>query len=82
MSTMTDTSPALPAADTALGSEAAVASRLYRLIWRWHFYAGLFVVPFRLILAVTSIIYLFKPQIDDLMCPTRVAPARREPVRW
>ncbi len=37
---------------------------LYRTIWRWHFYAGLFVMPFVLILSVTGAIYLFKPQID------------------
>lgn len=36
---------------------------LYRTIWRWHFYAGLFVLPFILILSVTGSIYLFKPQI-------------------
>ena len=37
---------------------------LYRTIWRWHFYAGLFVIPFILILSVSGAIYLFKPQID------------------
>lgn len=37
---------------------------LYRMIWRWHFYAGLFVVPMVLILAITGSAYLFKPQID------------------
>ncbi len=37
---------------------------LYRTIWRWHFYAGLFVIPFILILSLTGAIYLFKPQID------------------
>jgi uncharacterized iron-regulated membrane protein len=37
---------------------------LYRTIWRWHFYAGLLVIPFVLILSVTGAIYLFKPQID------------------
>ncbi len=42
----------------------ATRARLYRTIWRWHFYAGLFVMPFVLILAVTGAIYLFKPQID------------------
>lgn len=40
------------------------AGTLYRTIWRWHFYAGLFVLPFILILSVTGAIYLFKPQID------------------
>ncbi len=39
-------------------------ARLYRTIWRWHFYAALFVMPFVLILAVSGSIYLFKPQID------------------
>lgn len=39
-------------------------SSLYPLFWRWHFYAGLFVLPFILILSVTGSIYLFKPQIE------------------
>jgi len=34
------------------------------MIWRWHFYAGLFCMPFVLWLASTGSIYLFKPQID------------------
>ncbi|USA38711.1 PepSY-associated TM helix domain-containing protein [Pelagerythrobacter marinus] len=37
---------------------------LYRRVWRWHFYAGLLVLPFVLLLSVTGAIYLFKPQID------------------
>jgi uncharacterized iron-regulated membrane protein len=39
-------------------------SRLYGTAWRWHFYAGLFVLPFVLLLSVSGSIYLFKPQID------------------
>ncbi len=39
-------------------------SALYRTLWRWHFYAGLCVIPFILILSVTGALYLFKPQID------------------
>lgn len=42
-------------------------NRFYRTVWRWHFYAGLFVIPFMLILAATGIIYLFKPQLDVAM---------------
>ncbi|WP_252189284.1 PepSY-associated TM helix domain-containing protein [Rossellomorea vietnamensis] len=37
----------------------------YQTIWRWHFYAGLIIAPFLLILAVTGSIYLFKPQIEQ-----------------
>lgn len=43
------------------------SNRFYRTVWRWHFYAGLFVVPFMMILAITGSIYLFKPQLDALM---------------
>lgn len=37
---------------------------LYRTIWRWHFYAGLFSIPFVIILALTGAIYLFKPYYE------------------
>src|SRR5450830_914252 len=40
---------------------------LYRLIWRWHFYAGLFCIPFVLALSLSGSIYLFRPQIDALL---------------
>jgi uncharacterized iron-regulated membrane protein len=32
-------------------------SPLYRTIWRWHFYAGLLVVPMVLLLAFTGTVY-------------------------
>jgi len=37
---------------------------LYRTIWRWHFYAGLFCIPFVTWLSITGAIYIFKPQIE------------------
>ena len=45
------------------------ASALYRAVWRWHFYAGLFCAPFLVILAVTGAIYLFNDEINDLAYP-------------
>jgi uncharacterized iron-regulated membrane protein len=36
---------------------------LYRAIWRWHFFAGLIVIPFMLLLAITGGLYLFKTEI-------------------
>jgi uncharacterized iron-regulated membrane protein len=39
-------------------------SALYRTIWRWHFYAAVYVLPFIVILSLTGALYLFKPQID------------------
>jgi uncharacterized iron-regulated membrane protein len=38
--------------------------RVYRAVWRWHFYAGIFCIPLVIWLACTGSIYLFKPQIE------------------
>ncbi len=43
---------------------AAKAWPDYRAVWRWHFYAGLFTLPFVIILSISGAIYLFKPQIE------------------
>jgi uncharacterized iron-regulated membrane protein len=40
------------------------ASGLYRTIWRWHFYAALFVIPFVVLLSLSGAVYLFKPQVE------------------
>ncbi len=37
---------------------------LYRLIWRWHLYAGLLCVPVIVLLSLSGAVYLFKPQLD------------------
>lgn len=42
-------------------------SHLHLTIWRWHFYAGLLVAPFMLILATTGAIYLFNDEINDAL---------------
>lgn len=52
---------------TTTSGSAESSSRFYRSVWRWHFYAGLFVIPFMVILAITGSIYLFKPQLDAVM---------------
>lgn len=39
----------------------------YNTIWRWHFYAGLFCIPFILLLSITGGIYLFKPQVEAVL---------------
>lgn len=47
-------------------NDAPTANRAarYRTIWRWHFYAALFVMPMIVILSITGAIYLFKPQVE------------------
>jgi uncharacterized iron-regulated membrane protein len=37
---------------------------LHNAVWRWHFYAGLFCIPFVIWLALTGSIYLWRPQIE------------------
>jgi uncharacterized iron-regulated membrane protein len=41
----------------------------YRTLWRWHFYAALFVMPFLVVLAITGTLYCFQPQIEPLLYP-------------
>lgn len=47
--------------------DSAKAQFLYRAVWRWHFYAGIIFAPFVILLAITGIIYLFKPQIENII---------------
>lgn len=37
----------------------------YRAVWRWHFYAGLFVAPVLLLLAITGALYLFDREFEN-----------------
>ena len=43
------------------------SANLYRAVWRCHFYAGLFVLPFMISLAVTGALYLFRDEFDNLI---------------
>lgn len=38
--------------------------RFYRAVWRWHFYAGLLVLPFIVWLALTGAAFLYQDAID------------------
>ena len=49
---MTSTNASVPARKPG-------ASSLYAIAWRWHFYAGLYVVPFLLMLALTGLVMVF-----------------------
>lgn len=40
------------------------AAGLYRTLWRWHFYAGVLVLPFVMVLALSGTAFLFKPQVE------------------
>ena len=44
-----------------------VSADLYRAVWRWHFFAGLFVLPFLITLSVTGALYLFRDELDAII---------------
>ncbi|QCR34123.1 PepSY domain-containing protein [Lysinibacillus sp. SGAir0095] len=52
---------------TSNDNKIQTANSVYRTIWRWHFYAGIIFAPFLLILAITGSVYLFKPQIEQMI---------------
>jgi len=39
---------------------------LYQVVWRWHFIAGLLVLPFLVMMAITGGAYLFQPELDHM----------------
>lgn len=41
-----------------------LSHKFYAAAWRWHFYAGLFVIPFLIMLAVTGLMMMFITQFD------------------
>ena len=52
----------------------SAAQKLYFAAWRWHFYAGLFVIPFLLMLAVTGFFMMlfttYLPEYGDRLAVT------------
>jgi uncharacterized iron-regulated membrane protein len=74
MSTTTDTSTR-PAAVHATTGRSATPNAGYRTLWRWHFYAALFVMPFLVVLAITGTLYCFQPQLEPLLYPHRLVVA-------
>jgi uncharacterized iron-regulated membrane protein len=60
-------------------ADGAPASGLYRAFWRWHFYAGLLVMPVLMLMALTGGLYLFRSNIDDVIYrPLMFVEARTE----
>lgn len=50
-------------------SSGSAKASLHRTIFRLHFYAGLIIAPFVLILAITGTIYLYGTEIEDIVHP-------------
>ncbi|MDX8350281.1 PepSY domain-containing protein [Cognatiyoonia sp. IB215446] len=63
---MTDATASAPDRSQTTGSA------FYRLVWKWHFLASLYVLPFMAMLAITGGIYLYKPQIEEVIYADRL----------
>lgn len=46
------------------GEENNLQPRLYRVVWRWHFYAGLIVLPVLVVVALTGGLYVFREELE------------------
>jgi uncharacterized iron-regulated membrane protein len=46
------------------GTATAIQDRFYIAAWRWHFYAGLYVAPFLIMLAITGLMMLHIANFD------------------
>jgi uncharacterized iron-regulated membrane protein len=53
--------------DTVRKAPPGLWSQLRPLVLRLHFYAGIFVAPFLLVVALTGLAYVFSPQLSDLL---------------
>ncbi|MBE1282887.1 MAG: PepSY domain-containing protein [Rhodobacteraceae bacterium] len=42
----------------------SLSDKFYFAAWRWHFYAGLYVIPFMIMLAITGLMMMFITQFD------------------
>lgn len=63
-----------------------IMSGAYRAVWRWHFYAGLLVLPVLCLMALTGGLYLFKDEIDAAVYrphePIEARETWASPDRW
>src|SRR4051812_45589975 len=56
---------------------SAAGDRLYRVVWRWHFYAGMIITLPLIVVAATGALYIFKDELEGVLYPgvTYVEPA-------
>ena len=57
--------------------QSAAGDRLYRVVWRWHFYAGMIITLPLIVVAATGALYIFKDELEGVLYPgvTYVEPA-------
>ncbi len=59
----------IPSPAVASPPDSASSTRLYRRLWRWHFYAAFLVIPFVLLQSITGTMYLWQDEWADWAHP-------------
>lgn len=49
--------------------QSGIGDRLYRVVWRWHFYAGMIIAPALIVVAATGALYIFKDELEGVIYP-------------
>ena len=57
----------MTSSNSADGRKAVRGGALYRLIWKWHFLAGLLVLPFMAFMAVTGLVNLYHKELHETL---------------
>lgn len=47
------------------GTRPKVQESLFRVVWRWHFYAGMIIAPVLVVMSITGGIYIFRSEIEE-----------------
>lgn len=73
----------VPNKDKEPDAKEVKKQHFYQRVWRWHFYSGIYVVPFMIMLSLTGIVMLFDTEIKEWRHPhlmTVEVPANPQPV--
>lgn len=49
--------------------QSGTSGGLYRVVWRWHFYAGMMIAPTLIVLGATGGLYIFKDELEAVVYP-------------
>ena len=69
---------AVTSAAVAQVSHTYRSTSLYQMVWKWHFFAALYVLPFMALLSVTGAMYLFEDSIEEVIYSERLNVAIQE----
>jgi len=65
---------------------AVTPGAVYAAFWRWHFYAGLLILPVLMLMALTGGLYLFRNEIDGVLygplMTVEARPGATSPQAW